>query len=135
MGWEQWAAVLLIGLGFAVAWHAAKDSPAAARLGLVALWALLSFMRFKAGFVRQTQSHSNVFFASLLGGAGRLRLGAASPADGLVLGAMFALAMFSVVAQVSPRDLVQPGQSRASAYVEQAPHAGRAGGGPHGAIT
>ena len=43
--------------------------------GLLALWAILAFTCFKSGFVRHDAGHANIFFATPLGRAGRVRLG------------------------------------------------------------
>jgi hypothetical protein len=67
-GWEFWAAFLVIGIGYAVVWRAAELLSRRTRLGLFALWTVLAFTTFKAGFVRHDQGHVNIFFASMLGG-------------------------------------------------------------------
>ena len=85
---------------------------AAARLGLVALWAVLAFTTFKAGFVRHDPAHANIFFASLLGGARRVRLGAAPAADGLAARRAASRSRVRVVAARTPADLLAPGDAR-----------------------
>ena len=130
VGWEYWAAFLVIGLGFAVAWHAAWALPGRGKVGLVALWALLSFMSFKAGFVRHDPSHSNIFFASLLGGLVAFGWAPHRRRTAWLLGAIFALALFSSLRK-DPADLIHP-VSRASNLVDQARAAGRRRGDAQG---
>ena len=66
--WEFWAAFLVAGIGFAVAWRAGELLPTRGRAGLLALWALLAFTSFKLGFVRHDPLHTSLYFATLLGG-------------------------------------------------------------------
>jgi hypothetical protein len=118
VGWEFWAAFLVIGLGFAVAWHAAWSLPGRAKVGLLALWALLSFMSFKAGFVRHDPSHSNIFFASLLGGLVAFGWAPHRRRTAWLLGVIFALALFSSLRK-DPADLISP-VARAGNLIDQA---------------
>ena len=118
VGWEYWAAFLVMGLGFAVARHAAWALPGRGKLGLVVLWALLSFMSFKAGFVRHDPSHSNIFFASLLGGLVAFGWAPHRRRTAWLVGVIFALALFSSLRK-DPADLIHP-VSRASNLVDQA---------------
>ena len=106
-GWERTAALLLAGVGFAVAWRAGELLPRRARLGLVALWAVLAFTTFKAGFVRQDPAHVNIFFASLLGGLVAFGWAPHRRQTAWLLGALFAVVMIASARQELP-DLVSP---------------------------
>ena len=106
-GWERTAALLLAGVGFAVAWRAGGLLPRRARLGLVALWAVLAFTTFKAGFVRQDPAHVNIFFASLLGGLVAFGWAPHRRQTAWLLGALFAVVMIASARQELP-DLVSP---------------------------
>lgn len=116
--WERWAALLLTGIGLAVAWRAGEGLPRRARLGLIALWAVLAFTTFKAGFVRHDPAHANIFFASLLGGIVAFGWAPHRRQTAWLLGALFALAMFGSARGELP-DLVSP-FTRAGRFADQA---------------
>ena len=117
-GWERTAALLLAGVGFAVAWRAGELLPRRARLGLVALWAVLAFTTFKAGFVRQDPAHVNIFFASLLGGLVAFGWAPHRRQTAWLLGALFAVVMMASARAELP-DLVSP-VTRAGKLADQA---------------
>jgi hypothetical protein len=116
--WERWAAVLLAGIGLAVAWRAGDLLPRRARLGLVALWAVLAFTTFKAGFVRQDPAHVNIFFASMLGGLVAFGWAPHRRQTAWLLGALFAVVMIASARAELP-DLVSP-FTRAGKLADQA---------------
>jgi hypothetical protein len=116
--WELSAAFLLIGIGYAVVWRAGARLGSRGRVGLLALWTVLAFTSFKAGFVRHDPLHANIFFASLLGG---LVAFGWSPHRRLTAWLIGALALTMVFASlgVSPRSYVAP-IARARDLVDQA---------------
>ncbi len=118
VGWEFWAAFLVIGLGFAAAWHAGWTLPGRAKAGLLGLWAVLAFTSFKAGFVRHDPAHANIFFASLLGGLVAFGWAPHRARTAWLVGAIFALALFSSLRK-DPADLISP-VARATHMVDQA---------------
>ena len=65
--WEYWAALVLVGVGFAVAWQGSEGNRRL-RTGLMLLWAVLAFTSFKTGFVRHDPGHADIFFTAVLGG-------------------------------------------------------------------
>lgn len=64
--WEYWAAAGLVALGFLAVGRAGRSSTRPRRAGLVAVWALVSFLTFKQGFVRH-DAHATLFLATMLG--------------------------------------------------------------------
>ncbi len=107
VGWENWVAPLLAAVGFVVAWRAGEALPRRARLGLLALWAVLAFTTFKAGFVRHDPAHSAIFFASLLGGLVAFGWAPHRRQTAWLLGALFAIVVIGSNRE-SPRGLFAP---------------------------
>jgi hypothetical protein len=66
--WEFWAAFFVVGIGAAIAWRAGDLLHPRGRAGLLALWLVLAFTSWKAGFVRHDPGHTSIFFATVLGG-------------------------------------------------------------------
>ena len=116
--WEPVVGAALCALGLLVAWRAADLLPRRARLGLLALWAVLAFTTFKAGFVRHDPSHSNIFFASLLGGMLAFAWAPHRRQTAALLGAVFAVALIGS-ANESPRELFAP-LERTDNFLDQA---------------
>ena len=105
--WELWAALLLWVLGLVIL---LRDDPLGrtrVKLAIAAMWLVLGFTAFKAGFVRHDAGHSNIYFATILGGFAVLsleRLPRVTSALVLTLATMALLASFPV----PPSDLVEP---------------------------
>jgi hypothetical protein len=116
--WERTVAILLTGVGFAVAWRAGDGLPRRARLGIIALWAVLAFTTFKAGFVRHDPIHANIFFASLLGGLVAFGWVPHRRQTAWLLGALFAVTLVGSL-RADPRDFIRP-VHRAGKLVDEA---------------
>jgi hypothetical protein len=116
--WELSAAFLLIAIGYAVAWRAGDLLTTRSRLGLLALWTVLAFTTFKAGFVRHDPVHSNILFASLLGGFVAFGWVPHRRASAWLVGAL-ASTMLLASLGVTPASYVAP-VARASDLVDQA---------------
>ena len=67
LGWQHTAALLSFGLGAAGLWWLTDGAARGRRAGVLSLWAVLSWLSFKQGFVRQDLAASHVpsFFAML----------------------------------------------------------------------
>jgi hypothetical protein len=117
-GWETWAAAALALAGLLVALRAADTLPSRARLGLAALWTVLAFTSFKAGFVRHDAGHANIFFASVLGGLVAFGWSPHRRQTAWLLGALFAISLFAAGGP-APRGLFTP-LERAQRFVDQA---------------
>jgi hypothetical protein len=116
--WERTAAIILAGIGLVIGWRAGDLLPRRARLGLLALWAVLAFTTFKAGFVRHDPAHANIFFASLLGGLVAFGWVPHRRLTAWLLGALFAVTLVASL-RAAPRDFVAP-LHRASRFVDEA---------------
>jgi hypothetical protein len=64
--WTQWAAALIVALALALTIEAARGADPRRRAGLLAVWALYSFLDFKEGFVRNDTGHVLLFFADMV---------------------------------------------------------------------
>jgi len=115
--WEPWAAALLGGIGALVAWRAGEALPRRAQVGLVLLWAVLAFTAFKAAFVRHDAGHTNIYFASVLGGLVAFGWAPHRRQTALLLGALFAVTLLASGGP-SPRSLYTP-VLRADSFFEQ----------------
>jgi hypothetical protein len=116
--WEFSAAFLLIGIGYVVAWRAGDLLTTRSRRGLVALWTVLAFTTFKAGFVRHDPVHSNILWASLLGGFVAFGWVPHRRMTAWLVGALAVIVLLASL-HVSPASYVAPIQ-RASDLVDQA---------------
>ena len=65
--WQLYAAFLIGGLGVIVAFRAGLGLALRQRIGLLAAWALVWFLAFKTGFVRQDPGHPVIFLQDTLG--------------------------------------------------------------------
>jgi hypothetical protein len=117
-GWEYWAAFVVIGLGYAIVLRASELRPRRTRLGFLALWTLLAFTTFKAGFVRHDPSHANIFFASLLGGIVAFGWVPARRTTVWLTGLLLVTTLFASY-RVDPANLIEP-FARAGRLVDQA---------------
>ncbi len=93
--WEPWAAALLGGVGLLVAWRAGEALPRRAQVGLAVLWIVLAFTAFKAAFVRHDMGHTNIYFASVLGGLVAFGWAPHRRQTALLLGALFAVTLLA----------------------------------------
>jgi hypothetical protein len=93
--WDPWWAILLGVAGLAVVARAAHALPRRERAGVLALWTVLAFTSFKAGFVRQEPGHISIFFSSLLGGIVAFGWAPHRQVSAYLVGAVFALAMLA----------------------------------------
>jgi hypothetical protein len=91
--WEFWVVAVLAGAGLLVAWRAGEMLPPRSRYGLVALWAVLAFTSFKAGFVRHDRGHATIYFAAVLGGIVAFGWAPHRRQTAWLLGAVFAIAL------------------------------------------
>ena len=73
-----------------------RGAAAARAVGLVALWAVLAFTAFKAAFVRHDPVHTNIYFASLLGGLVAFGWAPHRRQTALLLGALFAVTLLAL---------------------------------------
>ena len=115
--WELGAALVLAAMGALTILRADALSPSRVRLATMAMWLVLAFTAFKAGFVRHESNHANVFFGSMLGGLAALPL-LRLPRSTSLLILLFATMALLASFRVSPTDLLDPA-GRASDYVEQ----------------
>ena len=83
VGWEFWAAFLVIGLGFAVAWHAASTLPGRGKVGLLALWARAVVHELQGGLRAPRPVPREHLLRLAAGRSGRVRVGAAPAPDRL----------------------------------------------------
>jgi hypothetical protein len=116
--WELWAALALAVIGALLILRADLLDPFRVKLGMLALWLVLAFTSFKAGFVRHEVNHANVFFAVMLGGL------VALPMRGLPRSTATLLVLFATLAllaslRVAPTDLIDP-LGRPDAFASQA---------------
>jgi hypothetical protein len=116
--WEFWAVFAVTGIGLAVAWRAGELLPGRARVGLLALWALLAFTSFKAGYVRHDPAHASIFFASALGGLVAFGWARGRRTTVWLIGALVLLANFAALRE-NPAHRVAP-FTRASRLVNEA---------------
>ena len=65
-GWHYRAAFATFAIGGLALWLTTGGLPRRARLGCLALWALLSWLIFKQGFVRHSEGHAAFLFATAL---------------------------------------------------------------------
>jgi hypothetical protein len=105
--WEFWTVAVVTGVGFAVAWRAGELLPGRARGGLIALWAVLAFTSFKAGYVRHDAAHASIFFTSMLGGLVAFGWARHRRTSAWLIGALVLLANFAVLHE-NPSDRVAP---------------------------
>ena len=117
-GWEFWAAFVATGIGYAVVVRAAELRPRRTRLGFLALWTVLAFTTFKAGFVRHDPSHANIFFASLLGGLTAFGWVPARRTTVWLVGLLLTTVLFASYHQ-DPANLIEP-FARAGRLIDQA---------------
>ncbi|MEA2135388.1 MAG: hypothetical protein QOC68_3297 [Solirubrobacteraceae bacterium] len=116
--WQLWAAAGLAGAGLLVAWRAADALSRRARLGLLALWAVLAFTSFKASFVRHDVGHGKIYFAALLGGLVAFGWAPHRRQTAWLLGALFAATLLAAWT-ISPQRLLTP-VARARSFADQA---------------
>ena len=64
--WEHWMALPVAALGAAVAWRAGSTVSRRTAVGLVALWLIVAFASFKAGYVRHTVGTEGAFLTTTL---------------------------------------------------------------------
>jgi hypothetical protein len=102
----------------AVAWRCGDLLPGRARGGLLALWAVLAFTSFKAGYVRHDPAHASIFFASMLGGLVAFGWAPHRRTTAWLIGALVLLANFAAPRE-NPADRVEP-LHRASRLLDEA---------------
>jgi hypothetical protein len=116
--WEFWVAFLVAGIGLVVAWRAGDLLPARGRWGLVALWGVLAFTSWKAGFIRHDPGHTNIYFVSLLGGLVAFGWAPHRRATAWRLGVLFTVVVFASLRE-DPANYYQP-ITRATKLFDQA---------------
>lgn len=115
--WELWAALALTAIGlYVIAWVDVSRPPRI-RYALAAIWLLLAFTAFKAGFVRHSTGHAGIFFATMLGGLAVLPL-MRLPRFSTILALLLATTALVATIRVDPTDLVDP-LGRPGAFFEQ----------------
>jgi hypothetical protein len=105
--WELWVAGALAALGIAFAWWSAPPGDLRRRLGLVALWLVVTLTAYKSGFVRHSAGHTSVFFSTMVC---CLPAFARPPQGRLVLALALGVAVTAQFGSLDwgPRNYVQP---------------------------
>ena len=111
--WQYWAAILLFLYGGVAIWRSLDEVPRRARIGALALWAFLSWMIFKQGFVRHSDGHATFLFATALGALAVVPWSRRTRLLGLATMAVPVL-VIATISDLGPWDFFDP-PSRASA--------------------
>ena len=114
--WQYWAALVLVGIGFAAVWQGSAGNRRL-RIGLVLLWATLAFTSFKEGFVRHDGIHASIFFASMFGGLVALAWVPHRRMTGVLIALLALTALFGATGQ--PPSRVFDPFDRVDALVQQ----------------
>jgi hypothetical protein len=104
--WEYGAALVCVVAGFYAAWVTTEAAEQRARLGVLTLWAVLSFLAFKNGFVRH-DSHVLLFFGWLAASLPVFAWGTARRANALMTLAVVFVAYLGATGS-GVNDLVRP---------------------------
>ena len=114
--WQYWAALVLVGIGFAAVWQGSAGNRRL-RIGLLLLWATLAFTSFKEGFVRHDAGHADIFFASMVGGLVALAWVPHRRMTGVLIALLALTALFGATGQ--PPSRVFDPFDRVDALVQQ----------------